>query len=113
MEKGSRPSRTMSRAPSGRGSGSLVCDPSGARVRSPRGAPANMILRARAVAVTRDMVAEVGPTGVIRQISGATKRCGPRLGRGCSAVSVPDQSGSTGAGGRAQGATRRGHGGDW
>ena len=40
------------------------------------------ILRACAVAVTRDVVAEVGPTGVIWQISGATKRCGPRLGRG-------------------------------
>ena len=35
-----------------------------------------------------DMVAEAGPTGVIGQISGATKRCGPRLGRGCSAGGI-------------------------
>ena len=34
------------------------------------------------------MVAEVGPTGVIGQISGSTKRCGPRLGRGCSAGGI-------------------------
>ena len=46
------------------------------------------ILRARAVALTRDMVVVVGPTGVIGQISGATKRCGPRLGRGCSAGGI-------------------------
>ena len=46
------------------------------------------IQRACAVAVTRDMVAEVGPTGVIGQISGATKRCGPRLGRGCAAGGI-------------------------
>ena len=46
------------------------------------------ILRARTVALTRYMVAEVGPTGVIGQISGATRRCGPRLGRGCSAGGI-------------------------
>ena len=46
------------------------------------------ILRARAVALTRDMAAEVGPTGVIGQISGATKRCGPRLGRGRGAGGI-------------------------
>ena len=58
---------------------------------SPDGLPTKYgteILRARAVALTRDMVAEVGPTGVIGQISGATKRCGPRFGMGCGAGGI-------------------------
>ena len=47
------------------------------------------ILRACAVALTRDMVAEVGPTGVRGKISVATKRCGPRLEGGrCSAGGI-------------------------
>ena len=40
------------------------------------------ILRACAVAVTRDMVAEVGPTGLIRQSSVATKKMWSTLAGG-------------------------------
>ena len=65
--------------------GKKCCDARGHGFEPRRGAHE---IRARAVAVTRDMVAEVGPTGVIGKISVATKRCGPRLGRGCSAGGI-------------------------
>ena len=50
---------------------------------NPNGVPTKYgteILRACAVALTRNMVAEVGPRGVIGQISGATKKTWSTLG---------------------------------